>query len=1152
MSNKIKKLLVANRGEIAIRILRACDEMQIRTVAIYTHEDRYSLHRYKADESYCIGAEDEPLKPYLDIQEIISLAKSKNVDAIHPGYGFLSENAEFARACEANGITWVGPTPDSMEKLGNKVSAKLLAIEAGLPIIQSNTIPLLNAETALAEAKRIGFPVMLKAASGGGGRGMRIIRKEDELAHNFENATREALNAFGDGTIFIEKYVENPKHIEVQICADNFGNMVHLFERDCSVQRRFQKVVEVAPAWSLKPQTREKLYEYALAICRKADYTNVGTVEFLVDAQENIYFIEVNTRIQVEHTVTEMITGIDLVKAQIRIAMGNKLGSEELNIVQEELKINGCAIQCRITTEDPTNKFTPDYGTVIAFRSAEGFGIRLDAGSVYPGVNVSPYFDSMLVKITAHSRTPDGASRKMTRALREFRIRGVKTNIPFLINIVNHTDFKAGNIQVNFIENHPELFEFRKTLDRGTKTLQFLGDVIVNGNSDVKLKEPERKFLKPQVPAYDKYAAYPEGSKQLLNKMGAEAFSKHVLNEKKVLFTDTTLRDAHQSLLATRVRSFDMLKVTESFAKNHPEVFSMEVWGGATFDVALRFLKEDPWDRLRKIRETVPNILLQMLFRGSNGVGYAAYPGNVLEYFIQKSWETGIDLFRVFDSLNQVKSLERSISAIRNKTGAIAEGTICYTGDILDVNRPKYNLNYYLKLAKQVEEAGAHMLAVKDMAGLLKPYAAFELISALKQTVHIPIHLHTHDTSSIQAATYLKAVEAGVDVIDVALGGLSGLTSQPNFNSVAEMLRDHERGSNFNMPVLNAFSNYWENVREYYYPFESGLKAGNAEVYHHEIPGGQYSNLKPQAIALGLGNRFEEIKNTFAEVNQLFGDIVKVTPSSKVVGDMAQFLVSNNLKVEDVRSQGDKLSFPESVKQLFRGELGFPDEGLPEDIQKIILKDEKPYTQNPADEIADIDLVADLQKFRAQFGSELSETDYLSYKMFPKVFEEYKEHLDAYGDVSHIPTLNFLFGLKAGEECEVETAPGKTLLIKFLSVSPADEKGTRIAFFKLNGQTRNISVQDRSLKKEEIKHRKADKSKPGEIGAPLQGMLSKILVKNGQDVKKNEPLFIIEAMKMETTVTAQSDGKISDLVLPAKTAVMSDDLILTVDFFKNL
>jgi len=634
--------------------------------------------------------------------------------------------------------------------------------------------------------------------------------------------------------------------------------------------------------------------------------------------------------------------------------------------------------------------------------------------------------------------------------------------------------------------------------------------------------------------------------------MGAEAFSKHVLNEKKVLFTDTTLRDAHQSLLATRVRSFDMLKVTESFAKNHPEVFSMEVWGGATFDVALRFLKEDPWDRLRKIRETVPNILLQMLFRGSNGVGYAAYPGNVLEYFIQKSWETGIDLFRVFDSLNQVKSLERSISAIRNKTGAIAEGTICYTGDILDVNRPKYNLNYYLKLAKQVEEAGAHMLAVKDMAGLLKPYAAFELISALKQTVHIPIHLHTHDTSSIQAATYLKAVEAGVDVIDVALGGLSGLTSQPNFNSVAEMLRDHERGSNFNMPVLNAFSNYWENVREYYYPFESGLKAGNAEVYHHEIPGGQYSNLKPQAIALGLGNRFEEIKNTFAEVNQLFGDIVKVTPSSKVVGDMAQFLVSNNLKVEDVRSQGDKLSFPESVKQLFRGELGFPDEGLPEDIQKIILKDEKPYTQNPADEIADIDLAADLQKFRAQFGTELTETDYLSYKMFPKVFEEYKEHLDAYGDVSHIPTLNFLFGLKAGEECEVETAPGKTLLIKFLSVSPADEKGTRIAFFKLNGQTRNISVQDRSLKKEEIKHRKADKSKPGEIGAPLQGMLSKILVKNGQDVKKNEPLFIIEAMKMETTVTAQADGKISDLILPAKTAVMSEDLILTVDFFKSL
>ena len=1144
MQKQIKKLLVANRGEIAIRILRACDEMKIKTVAIYTHEDRYSLHRYKADESYRIGEDDEPLKPYLNIDEIIKLAKAKNVDAIHPGYGFLSENAAFARACEANGIIWVGPSADAMDALGNKITAKELAAKARIPMIEGNKRALSDASIALEEASSIGFPVIVKAGAGGGGRGMRVVRNAADLETNYTEARREAQNAFGDGTVFIEKYVENPKHIEVQICADNFGNMVHLFERDCSVQRRFQKVVEVAPAWNLKAETKQKLYEYALRICREANYNNVGTVEFLVDKEENIFFIEVNTRIQVEHTVTEMITGIDLVKAQIRIAMDNKLGSDELDIAQEKLQINGCAIQCRITTEDPANKFMPDYGTVIAFRTAEGFGIRLDAGSVYPGVTVSPYFDSMLVKVTAHSRTPDGAARKMTRALREFRIRGVKTNIPFLINIVNHPEFSAGNIDVNFIEKHPELFDFKRTLDRGTKTIQFLGNVIVNGNSDVSVKHDNRKFIKPVVPHYDKYSPYPAGSKQQLTELGATAFCEQVRNEKKILYTDTTLRDAHQSLLATRVRTHDMLKVAESFAKHHPDTFSMEVWGGATFDVALRFLKEDPWDRLAKLRDAVPNILLQMLFRGSNGVGYAAYPGNVLEKFIVKSWETGIDIFRIFDSLNQMKSLERSIKTVREKTGAIAEGTVCYTGDILDPKRTKYNLAYYLRLAKQIEESGAHMLAVKDMAGLLKPYAASELICALKSTVSIPIHLHTHDTASIQAAMYLKAVEAGVDVIDVALGGLSGLTSQPNFNSVAEMLRFTERGRDIDMDSLNAFSNYWENVREYYYPFESGLKAGTAEVYKHEIPGGQYSNLKPQAIALGLGDQFDKIKKTFAEVNELFGDIVKVTPSSKVVGDMAQFLVSNHLTVEDVLTKGATVSFPESVKQLFRGELGFPEGGFPKELEKVILKDEKPFETNPADEIGDIDLQRDMDEFRHAFGKEVSETDYLSYKMFPKVFEEYKTHRDEYGDVSSIPTLNFLFGLKPGEECEVETAPGKTLLIRFLSAGPADELGKRTVFFKLNGQTRNITVQDESLKKEAPKNVKADKTDATHIGAPLQGMLSKILVKEGQAVKKNEPLFVIEAMKMETIVTSPADSTVKKIVLTEKTPVTADDLAL--------
>ncbi len=1149
MKKEIKKLLVANRGEIAIRILRACDEMGIKTVAIYTHEERYSLHRYKADESYCIGEENDPLKPYLDIREIIQLAKSKGVDAIHPGYGFLSENAEFAKACLDNGIIWVGPDPNAMEMLGNKVSAKMLAIKAGLPIIQSNQNELTDAATAKSEANRIGYPVILKAAGGGGGRGMRVVRSETDIESQFTEARGEALNAFGNGQVFLEKFVENPKHIEVQICADNFGNMVHLFERDCSVQRRFQKVVEVAPARNLKQETREKLYDYAIKICKQASYNNVGTVEFLVDAEENIYFIEVNTRIQVEHTVTEMVTGIDLVKAQIRIAMGHKLGSDELDIIQEKLAINGAAIQCRVTTEDPSNNFLPDYGTVIAFRSAEGFGIRLDSGSVYPGVNVSPYFDSMLVKITAHSRTADGAARKMTRALREFRIRGVKTNIPFLINIVNNPEFKQGKVNVNFIADHPELFHYKKTLDRGTKTLNFLGNVIVNGNPDVSKIDPDKKFLKPVVPHFDKYAPFPEGSKQQLTRLGADEFCRQIRESKKIQYTDTTFRDAHQSLLATRVRTYDMLRVAESFAKNHPNIFSMEVWGGATFDVALRFLKEDPWDRLAQLRQAMPNLLLQMLFRGSNGVGYSAYPGNVLEKFILKSWETGIDIFRVFDSLNQMKSLERSIQTIRNKTGAIAQGTICYTGDIQDHTRPKYHLDYYLRLAKQVEEAGAHMLAVKDMAGLLKPYAAFELITALRETVKIPVHLHTHDTASIQSATYLKAAEAGVDVIDVALGGLSGLTSQPNFNSVAEMFRYHERENPINIESLNRFSNYWENVREYYYPFESGLKAGTAEVYKHEIPGGQYSNLKPQAIALGLGDKFEEIKKTFTEVNQLFGDIVKVTPSSKVVGDMAQFLVSNNMTVKDVLTKGEQISFPESVKQLFRGELGFPDEGLPKDVQKIILKDEEPFSKNPADEIPDIDLGKDMEDFRIIFGKECSEEDYLSYKMFPKVFEDYKAHRDEYGDISRIPSLNFFFGMKPGEECEVEAAPGKTLLIRYLSAGPADAEGKRMVFFKLNGQTRNLLIQDKRLKKETVKNQKADRNESGQLGAPLQGMLSKILVKEGDKFTKNTPLFVIEAMKMETTVTAPSDGSVKKVILPVKTAVGSDDLILIVDLF---
>ena len=1144
---EINKLLVANRGEIAIRVFRAAVELGIKTVAIYTYEDRYALHRYKADEAYQVGLDSEPLKPYLDIDEIINLAKERQCDAIHPGYGFLSENAEFARKCAENGIIFVGPSPEAMLALGDKVSGKKVAVAQGVPIIESNKVDLLSDEIALQEAKRIGFPVMVKAAAGGGGRGMRVIRREEDLKNAFNEARREAKNAFGDDTIFIEKFVENPKHIEVQIAADHHGNMVHLFERDCSVQRRFQKVVEIAPAPGLPQDVKDKLYDYALRICKSVNYNNVGTVEFLVDQQNTIYFIEVNPRIQVEHTVTEMVTNIDLVKIQIRVAMGHRLGEGEISITgQEAIKITGYAIQCRITAEDPENDFKPDYGTVTAYRSAGGFGIRLDVGSVYPGVRIPPYFDSLLVKVCAQSRTMEGAARKMTRTLQEFRIRGVKSNIQFLENIVNHPDFIAGKATVNFIGDHRELFKFRKRKDRGTKIMKYIGEVIVNGHPEVKFKDPHKVLQKPIVPAFDHYAPYPKGSKDLLTELGPTGVAEWLKNEKKIHYTDTTFRDAHQSLLATRMRTYDMVKVAESYAKNHPEVFSMEVWGGATFDVALRFLHENPWDRLRKIRAAVPNIMLQMLIRGANGVGYSSYPNNLVERFVEESWENGIDIFRIFDSLNWIKGIAPCIEFVRTKTGGIAEASLCYTGDILDKNRTKYTLDYYLQMAKDIENAGAHILAIKDMAGLLKPYAATLLVEALKDTVKIPIHLHTHDTSSLQPATYLKAIEAGVDVVDVALGGLSGLTSQPNFNSIVEMMRFHERENKINIENLNQFSNYFEVVREYYYPFESGLKASTAEVFQHEIPGGQYTNLRPQAEALGLGEKFEMIKTTFKEVNDLFGDIVKVTPSSKVVGDMAQYLVSNNLTVKDVMEKGDTISFPESVVSFFKGEIGQPVGGFPKELQKIILKDREPLTVHPNEVVAPIDIDRDFEEFKLKFDSSLEFTEYLSYKMFPKVYEEYYKFKKEFGDVSIIPTKCFFFGLNDRDETSIEIKQGMSILLRFMSVSQPDEHGIRNVYYRLNGQTRSVEIVDRSLKIVKHENAKVDKNNPQHIGAPLQGLLSKIFVKTGQSVQKNEPLFVIEAMKMETTITATTFVTVKDLHLKEGTFVNSDDLVMSV------
>ena len=1148
---KINKVLVANRGEIAIRIFRACVEIGIKTVGVYTYEDRYSLHRYKADECYQIGEDTNPLKPYLDIEAIIEVAIKNNVDAIHPGYGFLSENADFAQQCEDNGIIFIGPKVSVLKALGDKITAKLVAAKNNIPIIQSSDKDLKTIKTALSEADRIGYPLMLKAASGGGGRGMRVIRTAEELKKAFPEARRESLNAFGDDTVFLEKFVENPKHIEVQIVADAHGNMVHLFERDCSVQRRYQKVIEFAPSFGLPQETKDSLYAYAISICKAVDYNNIGTVEFLVDEDGSIYFIEVNPRVQVEHTVTEMITNIDLIKAQIFIAGGYKLSDKQIKIEsQEAVKVTGFALQCRITTEDPANDFKPDYGVVTTYRSASGLGIRLDAGSIYQGVSISPFFDSLLVKVSAISRTLDGSCRKMRRALAEFRVRGVKTNMAFLDNILKHPTFREGKVTVNFIKNEPALFEFVEPRNRATKLVSFLGETIVNGNPDVKKMDPNRVFSKPKVPSYPKSLEYPKGTKDLLTKMGPEKFADWLRKEKKVHFTDTTMRDAHQSLLATRMRTVDMMKVAEGYAKNHPEIFSMEVWGGATFDVCLRFLQENPWERLALLREAMPNVLLQMLIRGSNGVGYTAYPDNLIEKFVEQSWETGVDVFRIFDSLNWMKSIAPCIEHVRKRTQGLAEGSLCYTGDILDPSKTKYNLKYYIQLAKDIENAGAHILGVKDMAGLLKPYAAYELISALKSEINIPIHLHTHDTSSTQAAMYLKAVEAGVDVIDVALGGLSGLTSQPNFNSVVEMLRFHKRENQLNTEKLAEYSDYWETVRNYYYTFESGLKSGTGEVYNHEIPGGQYSNLKGQAIALGLEDKFPEVTKMYGDINQLFGDIVKVTPSSKVVGDMAQYMISNELTIEDVLEKGDTISFPNSVISFFKGELGQPVGGFPKKLQKIILKDEKPFKNRPNAHLEPIDFEKEFKAFKRKFkkgmSRELHITDFLSYKLYPKVFvDAYDKHVK-FGNVMHIPTKNFFYGMQVGEEIMVELDKGKNVLVSLMLVGEPDAAGNVSIFFKINGQLRNVVVKDTSVKVDLKANAKADIANAKQVGSPLQGLLSEVLVKKGEQLQKNQPLFIIEAMKMETTVTATEEGVVDTIALANGSLVNTGDLVLVL------
>ncbi|NNU82442.1 pyruvate carboxylase [Geobacillus sp. BMUD] len=1141
-TRRIRKVLVANRGEIAIRVFRACTELDIRTVAIYSKEDVGSYHRYKADEAYLVGEGKKPIEAYLDIEGIIEIAKTHDVDAIHPGYGFLSENIQFAKRCREEGIIFIGPNEDHLDMFGDKVKARHAAMKAGIPVIPGSDGPVGGLEDVVRFAETHGYPIIIKAALGGGGRGMRIVRSKSEVKEAFERAKSEAKAAFGSDDVYVEKLIEKPKHIEVQILGDHEGNIVHLYERDCSVQRRHQKVVEVAPSVSLSDELRERICEAAVQLMKSVGYVNAGTVEFLVSGDE-FYFIEVNPRIQVEHTITEMITGIDIVQSQILIADGFSLHSPEVGIPkQEDIRINGYAIQSRVTTEDPLNNFMPDTGKIMAYRSGGGFGVRLDAGNGFQGAVITPYYDSLLVKVSTWALTFEQAARKMLRNLREFRIRGIKTNIPFLENVVQHPKFLSGEYDTSFIDTTPELFVFPRRKDRGTKMLTYIGTVTVNGFPGIgKKKKPV--FDKPRVPKVSQTEPIPAGTKQILDERGPEGLVRWIQEQPRVLLTDTTFRDAHQSLLATRVRTIDLLRIAEPTARLLPNLFSLEMWGGATFDVAYRFLKEDPWDRLLKLRERIPNVLFQMLLRSANAVGYKNYPDNVIREFVDKSAQAGIDVFRIFDSLNWVKGMTVAIDAVR-QSGKIAEAAICYTGDILDPNRPKYNLDYYKALAKELEQAGAHILGIKDMAGLLKPQAAYVLISALKETVDIPIHLHTHDTSGNGIYTYAKAIEAGVDIVDVAVSSMAGLTSQPSANTLYYALEGTERAPEVDIYGLEQLARYWEDVRKFYQEFESGMNAPHTEVYMHEMPGGQYSNLQQQAKAVGLGDRWDEVKEMYRRVNDLFGDIVKVTPSSKVVGDMALYMVQNNLTEQDIFERGETLNFPDSVVEFFEGYLGQPHGGFPKELQRIILKGREPITVRPGELLEPVDFEQIKRELYDKLGREVTDFDAIAYALYPKVFLEYAETVEKYGDISVLDTPTFLYGMRLGEEIEVEIERGKTLIVKLVSIGQPQADGTRVVYFELNGQPREVIIRDESIKAAVAERIKADRTNPNHIAATMPGTVVKVLVEKGEKVDKGDHLMVTEAMKMETTVQAPFAGIVKDIYVKSGDAIQAGDLLI--------
>lgn len=1146
-TTRIKSLLIANRGEIAIRVMRAANELSIRTIAVYSQEDRFSLHRMKADESYLVGEGKGPVEAYLDIDDLLRIAREVGADAIHPGYGFLAENPEFAARTAAAGLIFIGPAPDTMRRLGNKVQARELAVSAGVAVM-SATPPLPHDAGESAKlAAGLGYPVMLKASWGGGGRGMRVIESEAGLAESVASARREAAAAFGNDEVYLEKLVRHARHVEVQILGDAHGNLVHLFERDCTVQRRNQKVIERAPAVFVGDAERAQLCEAALAIGRAANYLNAGTVEFLQDADTGrFYFIEVNPRIQVEHTVTECITGIDLVKAQICIADGARIGTLASGVPQQQdIRIAAHALQCRVTTEDPENNFVPDYGRITAYRSPAGFGIRLDAGTAYSGAIITRSYDSLLVKVTAWSPTPEETIARMHRALWEFRVRGVVTNLRFLDQLIMHPRFAGADYTTRFIDESPELFQFPHRRDRATRLLNLIGDTIVNGNAEAKHRPRPAHLALPRLPRVAPDAP-PAGSKQKLAELGPRKFANWMLQQKRVLLTDTSMRDAHQSLLATRLRTTDLIAVAPAYARLLPELFSIECWGGATFDVAMRFLREDPWQRLAALRERIPNVLLQMLLRSANAVGYTNYPDNVVRYFVQQAAAAGIDVFRIFDSLNWVDNMRVAIDAVL-ESGALCEAAICYTGNLSDPRHTKYDLGYYVKLGKALAAAGTHVLGIKDMAGLCQPRAAHTLVKALKEEVGLPLHFHTHDTSGIAAASVLAAIDAGADAVDAAIDALSGLTSQPNLGSIVEALRFGPRDPGLDPEKLRTISTYWEQVRRIYAAFESDIRAGTSEVYVHGMPGGQYTNLREQARALGIDeHRWPEVARTYAQVNEMFGDIIKVTPTSKVVGDLALMMVTSGLTREAVLDPDTEIAFPESVVQLFRGDLGQPYGGFPPALQRKVLKGEPALTVRPGEVLPAADLAIERRTAEQRCGRAISETELASYLMYPKVFVDYAIDRVRFGDASALPSPVFFYGLEPGQEISVDLERGKTLIVRFVATSEVHEDGARTVFFELNGQPRSVRVMDRSQVPKRPAQRKIDPGNPGHIGAPMPGTIVTVTAKPGKRVARGEPLATLEAMKMETTVRAEVAGEIVELLAKPGMQVDAKDLLFVI------